>query len=525
MPELKLNAGTGIVAALSTVGAITGLLAIKYNDRALFDEKREGIPSPKGVPILGNLLNISRNKHRYFEYLLEVYEQLDTLTFRSSSLGIPSNITTVDPKNIEYILKDNFNNYIKSQNFRRVFFDFFGDGIFNTDGESWRLQRRTSSQIFHVKNFQTAFTRVFIDHADVICDQIFDPAVENSQVLDFHNLMLRYTMDTFVEIAFGVKLNSLLKRVDFSESFDVLQLDNYSRIIFPFHSITRKFQDTFGKQKTIKQHLQTIDDFVYGIIRQRRLEKEQNPDLFTKSDDYKTDLLFRFMKSESVTGELYTDTQLRDTMLNMLIAGRDTSAQTLSWFFYCLMKYPEVEGKLLQEIETFIPDGIEEDTVKVYEAIQKMKYSHAVLYEVLRMYPSVPSNRRQALQDDILPDGTHVKKGDEVVFQPFCQGRHEKVWGSDAKQFKPERWLSEEGNLVRPESGKFVVFHMGPRICLGQSMATLEVLLAMSLLLKKYKFTRVPGHIVEFSNQVTLSMKDGMKVTVEKRTKTAMHRV
>lgn len=170
----------------------------------------------------------------------------------------------------------------------------------------------------------------------------------------------------------------MLKRVDFAESFDVLQLDNYSRIIFPFHSITRRFQDTFGKQKTIKQHLQTIDDFVYGIIRQRRLERELNPDMFTKSEDYKTDLLFRFMKSESVTGELYTDTQLRDTMLNMLIAGRDTSAQTLSWFFYCLMKYPDVENKLLQEIETFIPDGIEEDTVKVYEAIQKMKYSHAV---------------------------------------------------------------------------------------------------------------------------------------------------
>ena len=76
----KMNVGTTVVAALSTVAAITGLLALKYNDRALFDEHRKGIPHPKGVPILGNLLNISRNKHRYFEYLLEVYEQLDTLT-------------------------------------------------------------------------------------------------------------------------------------------------------------------------------------------------------------------------------------------------------------------------------------------------------------------------------------------------------------------------------------------------------------------------------------------------------------
>lgn len=140
------------------------------------------------------------------------------------------------------------------------------------------------------------------------------------------------------------------------------------------------------------------------------------------------------------------------------------------------------------------------------------------MYEVLRLYPSVPSNRRQALEDDVLPDGTHVKKGDEVIFQPFCQGRHEKVWGPDAKQFKPERWLTDEGNLIRAESGKYVVFHMGPRICLGQNMATLEVLLAMSMLLKNYKFTRLQGHRVEFLNQVTLSMKDGFKVHVEKRT-------
>lgn len=121
-----------------------------------------------------------------------------------------------------------------------------------------------------------------------------------------------------------------------------------------------------------------MDDFVYGIIHQRRLEKEKNPELFLKKDDYKTDLLFRFMKAESPSGELYTDVQLRDTMLNMLIAGRDTSAQTLSWFFYCVMKYPLVEEKLVSEIRAFIPDSIEKDTVKVYEAIQKMKYSHAV---------------------------------------------------------------------------------------------------------------------------------------------------
>jgi cytochrome P450 len=90
------------------------------------------------------------------------------------------------------------------------------------------------------------------------------------------------------------------------------------------------------------------------------------------------------------------------------------------------------------------------------------------LYKVLRLYPAVPGNRRQAINDDILPDGTPVFAGDEVVFQPFCQGRHEQIWGPDAKEFKPERWFSPDESLTRAEPGKDVGFHSCPRTCLGK---------------------------------------------------------
>lgn len=87
---------------------------------------------------------------------------------------------------------------------------------------------------------------------------------------------------------------------------------------------------------------------------------------------------------------------------------------------------------------------------------------------VLRLYPAVPGNRRQSIKDDTLHDGTPVFAGDEVVFQPFCQERHEKVWGAHAKEFKPERWFNADGSLIRAEPGKYVVFHSGPRTCLGK---------------------------------------------------------
>lgn len=138
-------------------------------------------------------------------------------------------------------------------------------------------------------------------------------------------------------------------------------------------------------------------------------------------------------------------------------------------------------------------------------------------YEVLRLYPSAPGSQKGALADDIWPDGTHIKKGDQVSWQSFAQGRMTRLWGEDAKEFKPERWIDSEGSLIRVSSFKWSVFNAGPRVCLGQNLAILEAVIAISIMIKRYKFTHAPGHKVVILNLLTLAMKDGFKITVEKR--------
>lgn len=88
-------------------------------------------------------------------------------------------------------------------------------------------------------------------------------------------------------------------------------------------------------------------------------------------------------------------------------------------------------------------------------------------YETLRLYPSVPNNQKYALEDDIWPDGTVIKAGYYVGWSPYAQGRCRQIWGPNAKEFYPERWIDEEGNLRRETAGKWPAFHAGPRICLG----------------------------------------------------------
>lgn len=179
-------------------------------------------------------------------------------------------------------------------------------------------------------------------------------------------------------------MDSLLKQVDFAESFDAIQFYNFQCLIFPFYKYTSKVRDTlniFGSGKTIAQHMNVVNEFAYKVIKERREQQQQaeeNNEESAQQINYKTDLLLRFMKTKNAKDELYSDEELRDSMLNFIVAGRDTSAQTLSWFFYSVLQTPRVEKELLEEIKEFLPDGIEEDTVQLYEAIQKMKYSHAV---------------------------------------------------------------------------------------------------------------------------------------------------
>lgn len=103
------------------------------------------------------------------------------------------------------------------------------------------------------------------------------------------------------------------------------------------------------------------------------------------------------------------------------------------------------------------------------------------------------------------------------MWSPYTQGRSTKIWGEKAKEFYPERWIDEEGGLRREAASKWTAFHAGPRVCLGQNLATLEALVCIAMLLKRYTFKLVPGQDVTYDFSLTLPMRDGMKVYVEKR--------
>ena len=178
-------------------------------------------------------------------------------------------------------------------------------------------------------------------------------------------------------------------------------------------------------------------------------------------------MLSRFLSSGHSDEDFVTD-----IVISFILAGKDTTSAALMWFFWLLSKNPGVEKEVLKEI-------MEKPETPAYDEVKDMVYIHAALCESMRLYPPVSMDSKEAVDDDVLPDGTVVKKGTLVTYHVYAMGRMESIWGEDWAEFKPERWLEKvetgKWKFVGRDSFTYPVFQAGPRICLGKEMAFMQM--------------------------------------------------
>lgn len=222
--------------------------------------------------------------------------------------------------------------------------------------------------------------------------------------------------------------------------------------------------------------------------------------------------------------ESYTDKFLQEVALNFILAGRDTSSVALSWFFWLVTENPNVEEKILIELCSVLMESRGDNTAKwvddplEFEEIDRLTYLKAALSETLRLYPSVPEDSKHVIADDVLPDGTFVPAGSNITYSIYSSGRMKFIWGDDCLEFKPERWLSEDGKKFEmKDQFQFVAFNAGPRICLGKDLAYLQMKSIAAAVLLRHRLVVAAGHKVEQKMSLTLFMKDGLQVNVYPR--------
>ncbi|XP_049936009.1 LOW QUALITY PROTEIN: cytochrome P450 704C1-like [Nymphaea colorata] len=236
-----------------------------------------------------------------------------------------------------------------------------------------------------------------------------------------------------------------------------------------------------------------------------------------KNNNRKEDILSRFLLESKKNPETMNDRYLRDIILNFMFAGKDTTAGTLSWFTYLLCKHPLIQEKIAQEVKETVGSCEKGQFTQFVEkltegALEKLQYLHAALSETLRLYPAVPIDRQSACKDDILPDGFKVKKGDGVNHVTYAMGRMKYIWGDDAEDFRPGRWLHD--GVFRPESPfKFPAFHAGPRTCLGKDFAYRQMKIVAALLTVFFRFNlKDPSKEVTYKTMLTLHIDQGLHV-------------
>jgi len=468
---------------------------------------------------LSNLVTIYRHIDTIYDFFVETYSihlssfynrsQDDLLesppsVYPNAIFTLPAfRLTTLsNPADVEHVLKKNFENYPKGQQIRTAFKDLLGEGIFAVDGHKWKTQRKTASHEFTVDKFRSFYMATFNRNTHTVLDII--KSKQGSQV-EIQDLFQRYTLESIAELGFGASLGCLQsdEPPPFAIAFDGAQAQLWRRLAT--EQVTWKAAKFFrlGHEGKMRGWIKTLREFTQDVIDKRRRQLASQPDAVRTGGD----ILSRFMLMADHEGKALSDQQLRDVVLNFILAGRDTTSNALSWAIHLIGDHPDVEEKLREELQ-----GIGSDPDYKEMAYKKRPYLHAVVHETLRLYPSVPMELKTAVNDDILPDGTFVPAGSCVTFSPYALGRNTGLWGHDAADFKPERWIDGQGEFQRASQYKFVAFNGGFRLCLGMDLAFLEIKTMLAHLLSTYRLSKVPGQQVEYAVTLTCPMKAGLNV-------------
>ncbi|XP_039021389.1 cytochrome P450 704C1-like [Hibiscus syriacus] len=323
------------------------------------------------------------------------------------------------------------------------------------------------------------------------------------------------TLDSIFKVGFGIDLKciegSSKEGNAFMKAFDDANEMVYWRYVDPFWKLKRALN--IGNEAALKTNIQLIHTFVPNVISTKR--QLLSTKLYM---NVKEDILSRFLVESEKDPETMNDKYLREIILNFIMAGKDTSANTLFWFFYMLSKNPLIRERIAQQVMDITVSEAKYENVEDFVAtitdatLDQMHYLHAAITETLRLYPVVPVDGRCAREDDILPDGHKVKKGDGVYYMAYAVGRMPKFWGEDAHICRPERWL--QNGVFQPQSPfKFVAFHAGPRICLGKDFAYRQMKIVSIAVLRFFRLKLVDDmKTITYRTMFTLLMKEGLRL-------------
>ncbi|GEM08607.1 cytochrome P450, family 4, subfamily A [Rhodotorula toruloides] len=325
-------------------------------------------------------------------------------------------------------------------------------------GKAWSMWRKITSRAFTVNSYRNVVS-VSIHHFTKLFIRILEAKATEGTASDLSPLLFALALDTFTSMSFSEDPASLPAAARgetnaFAQAFDDIPVLLARRISMPFFWLIERFD---GTSRRIVDDMKIIHAYADQIIRQRAEKAQQ------LAEDGSLDMLGRYMAATKENGEPLTTAQLRDATINLLIAGRDTTAGTLAWTIFELCRNP------------VLVEGIRRDAAKLddptelpFDLLKEMNWTSGVFYEGARLYPTVPNNHWTARGEDQIPNGPSIEAGDLIVWSDWTIARDPAVWGPSAGAFDPTRWLNQDGTFRK--DSRLHSFNGGFRRCLGKQL-------------------------------------------------------
>ncbi len=379
------------------------------------------------------------------------------------------------PDYIKHVLLRNHTNYKKGVGFDRVKM-LLGNGIIVSDGPFWRRQRRMMQPSFNRKVTAQLSDQIQRCNLDLLSQ--WQAQAESETIINISEVSS--------ELALQIVLRAL-----FSDDLDVLIEKQGSN---PFSILT---DDTTRDIKLVLK-FRELGKLLLELIQQRRDEKPE-----------RYDFLAMFMDSrDKETDEAMTDRELLDELMTMIVAGHETSALTLNWVWYFIATNPDVKKKVHAEV-----DKANYKTIPSFDDLDQLTYIKQVIDESLRYYPPVWLFTRKSIEDDMLGD-YFIPAGSDVFISPYFLHRNSEFW-SDVDKFDPERFTQEA--IKEQHKQAYIPFSAGPRRCIGDFFATVEMQMHIGLMARHFSFEYVEGQTLELVPEINMRNKHPIMMKIKKR--------
>ncbi len=407
---------------------------------------------------------------------------------------------TTNHEVVAHVLQKNQKNYRKSPAYRQLRLAI-GTGLVTSEGEFWRSQRRLVQPAFYKTQLEDLYRGMTVVAGKYIAElKAKTSANPNGSVasLDMAKEMMEATARIVLKTLFSTEdtadINEMYRVM--MDSQDYLVYRTVKPYMIPFTYIN-------GMHRKFKWDIAWFNRYIFDLIEKRRLDPTPPNDLLT---------MLLTSKDED-TGQAMSDQALRDEAVTLFAAGHETSATSLTWTLWLLSQHPEIVQKLRSEIAAVLGDGM-----PGFEDLRKLTYTMQVIQESMRLYPPGFAIGRQPLAvDEIL--GVKIPMNAIMFISIAAMQRDPRYW-ERPHDFYPEHF-SPEAEKERPKLA-YMPFGAGPRMCIGNHFALMEMQLLLALLVREFDFETVEGHPVEPEPLITLKPKYGILMRVRPAVKTAI---